>query len=198
AGGAGADAPLLPGPMAHGGVRRSACAERRRQWSSCNLPWTLRVGPTSVERQEGNETGVGMSTKRLGLISIGCLSALASAFAAAQTSAPDGRLAAVAAAPVTDDVLAPPGPADWLMYRRTYDAQRFSPLDQINRDNVANLERVWTKPLPPGTIEIIPLVYKGVMYLVTPGGREGPSEVLALDAATGDELWRYTPEGQAA
>jgi len=139
-----------------------------------------------------------MSTKRVGLISIGCLSALASAFAAAQTSAPSGRLAAVAAAPVTDEVLERPDPADWLMYSRTYDAQRFSPLDQINRDNVANLERVWTKPLPPGTIEIIPLVYKGVMYLVTPGGREGPSEVLALDAATGDELWRYTPEGQAS
>src|SRR5690606_6491293 len=109
-----------------------------------------------------------------------------------------GPLASVSAAPVTDGVLERPDPADWLMYSRTYDAQRFSPLDQIDRDNVGNLERVWTKPLPPGTIEIIPLVYKGVMYLVTPGGRDGPSEVVALDAATGDALWTYTPEGQAS
>src|SRR5690606_4460698 len=138
-----------------------------------------------------------MSTMRLDLISIGCLSLLAAGIAAAQSPAPSDALAAVAAAPVTDDVLERPDPADWLMYSRTYDAQRFSPLDQINRDNVAALEKAWTKPLPPGNIEIVPLVYKGVMYLVTPGGREGPSEVLALDAATGDELWRYTPEGQA-
>src|SRR5690606_15781483 len=128
----------------------------------------------------------GMSTKRVDTILIGCLSVLATGTAAAQSSAPQaGPLASVSAAPVTDGVLERPDPADWLMYSRTYDAQRFSPLDQIDRDNVGDLDRVWTKPLPPGTIEIIPLVYKGVMYLVTPGGRDGPSEVVALDAATG-------------
>ena len=75
--------------------------------------------------------------------------------------------------PVTDDVLKNPDAADWLMYSRTYDAQRFSPLDQINRSNVGTLERAWSKPLAAGPLEIIPIVYRGVMYLTTPGGRDG-------------------------
>jgi alcohol dehydrogenase (cytochrome c) len=97
--------------------------------------------------------------------------------------------------PVTDEMLANPDPADWLMYSRTYDAQRFSPLDQINRGNVARLAKAWTVPLPEGTIEIIPIVYRGIMYLSTPGGRGTGSGVWALDAATGAVLWKYEPEG---
>src|SRR5690606_33124156 len=55
--------------------------------------------------------------------------------------------------------------------------------------------RTWTKPLPAGPIEIVPIVYRGVMYLTTPGGRERSSAVWALDAATGELLWEYAPEG---
>jgi alcohol dehydrogenase (cytochrome c) len=97
--------------------------------------------------------------------------------------------------PVTDEVLRNPDAADWLMYSRTYDAQRFSPLDQIDRGNVGRLTRAWTKPLPDGVIEIIPIVYRGIMYLSTPGGRGSSSGVVALDAATGEVLWEYAPEG---
>src|SRR5690606_14127922 len=97
--------------------------------------------------------------------------------------------------PVTDEMLRNPDPADWLMYSRTYDAQRFSPLDQIHRGNVARLEKAWSTPRPDGVIEIIPIVYRGVMYLTTPGGRDGASAVRALDAATGDLLWEYQPDG---
>ncbi len=97
--------------------------------------------------------------------------------------------------PVTDEMLRNPDPADWLLYSRTYDAQRYSPLDQINRDNVGNLERVWSHDLPMGVIEVIPLVYNGVMYLATPGGRGNTSGVRALDATTGELLWEYQPEG---
>src|SRR5690606_6581119 len=97
--------------------------------------------------------------------------------------------------PVTDAMLRDPDPADWLMYSRTYDAQRFSPLDQIDRSNVGRLERAWTKPLPDGVIEVIPIVYRGVMYLVTPATREKSSAVWALDAATGELLWEHAPEG---
>ena len=100
--------------------------------------------------------------------------------------------------PVTDATLRNPDPSDWLMYSRTYDAQRFSPLDEINRGNVSRLERAWTKALPPGPLEIIPLVYRGVMFLTTPGGRDGPSGVWALDAANGELLWEYRPAGMAA
>src|SRR3989454_5409344 len=67
--------------------------------------------------------------------------------------------------PVTPAMLLNPGPDDWLMYSRTYDAQRYSPLNQINRQNVGRLTQVWSNPLPPGTIEIIPIVHDGVMYL---------------------------------
>ncbi len=117
--------------------------------------------------------------------------------AAAPVSAPGNRALeqAVERAPVTNAMLLHPDPSDWLMYSRTYDAHRFSPLDQINRDNVARLTRAWSVPLPQGTIETIPIVHAGVMYLVTPGGRGQASGVWALDAATGHVLWKYQPEG---
>jgi alcohol dehydrogenase (cytochrome c) len=70
-------------------------------------------------------------------------------------------------------MLAAPDAADWLLYSRTYDAQRFSPLDQINRGNVADLELAWTKPIPDGVIEVIPVVHDGVMYLPVPAGGGG-------------------------
>ena len=75
--------------------------------------------------------------------------------------------------PVTDAMLAAPDAADWLLYSRTYDAQRYSPLDQIDRSNVAELTRVWTKSIPEGLIEVIPIVYDGVMYLPVPAGGRG-------------------------
>ena len=43
-------------------------------------------------------------------------------------------------APLTEDNLKKPSPNDWLMYNRTYDAQRFSPLQQINKSNVGQLK----------------------------------------------------------
>ena len=45
--------------------------------------------------------------------------------------------------PVTQQMLENPSPNDWLMYSRTYDAQRFSPLKQINKQNVNQLRLVW-------------------------------------------------------
>jgi alcohol dehydrogenase (cytochrome c) len=100
--------------------------------------------------------------------------------------------------PVTDAMLRKPDAGDWLMYSRTYDAQRFSPLDQINRNNVSRLAPAWTKPLPPGPLEIIPLVHDGIMYITTPGGRDGASKVWALDATSGALVWEYAPPGNAA
>jgi alcohol dehydrogenase (cytochrome c) len=108
------------------------------------------------------------------------------------------RLRDVAASPVTDAMLRNPNPADWLMYSRTYDAQRYSPLDGINRGNVGSLALAWSKPLAAGQLEIIPLVHEGVMFLTTPGGRDSGSRVVALDAATGETLWEYVPPNMAA
>ena len=62
-----------------------------------------------------------------------------------------------------------PSPNDWLMYSRTYDAQRFSPLNQITKQNVGQLKQVWSKDMVTGTQESIPLVHDGVMYVMNPG-----------------------------
>lgn len=95
--------------------------------------------------------------------------------------------------PATDDVLASPPDGDWLNWRRTYDAHGFSPLAQIDRDNVGGLRVAWTWSLPNGPNEATPLVHDGVLFVHGYGDR-----VQALDAATGDLLWQYwrrLPEG---
>jgi alcohol dehydrogenase (cytochrome c) len=94
--------------------------------------------------------------------------------------------------PVTTEMLLNPSPEDWLMYSRTYDAQRFSPLKQINRQNVAQLHLAWERGMGQGQTETIPLVHNGVMYVVTPG-----AIVQALDAANGDLLWEYKRKAPA-
>jgi alcohol dehydrogenase (cytochrome c) len=91
--------------------------------------------------------------------------------------------------PATNDVLLNPPPGEWLMINRTYDEQRFSPLNQINKDNVSQLRMAWSRGLTPGTVESTPLVYQGVMYVVAPG-----AGVLAIDATTGDTIWEYFRE----
>ena len=51
---------------------------------------------------------------------------------------------------VTDDVLRSPSDADWLQWRRTYDGWGYSPLDQIDRENVGTLRLAWSRALNPG------------------------------------------------
>lgn len=105
--------------------------------------------------------------------------------------------------PVSEDMLLDPDPADWLMYSRTYDAQRFSPLDEINTTNVADLEEVWSNALVGGTIESIPIVHDGVMYAIVPVQSDGDDAVRtgiqALNAANGNLIWEYVrPSGGAS
>ena len=59
--------------------------------------------------------------------------------------------------PVTDAMLQAPDPADWLMWRRTLNSWGFSPLDQINRENVDEIRMVWSRDLAAGTGEVTPL-----------------------------------------
>ena len=88
--------------------------------------------------------------------------------------------------PVTQRMLENPSPSDWLMLSRTYDFQRFSPLDQINQQNVGRLRMAWARGMSPGAHELIPLVYRGVMYIANP-----VAVIQALDATDGDLLWEY-------
>ena len=87
---------------------------------------------------------------------------------------------------VTKEMLENPSPEDWLLFSRTYDAQRFSPLNQINKQNVGQLRLAWERGLANGQTEAIPLVHNGVMYVIAPG-----AAVEALDATNGDLLWEY-------
>jgi alcohol dehydrogenase (cytochrome c) len=88
--------------------------------------------------------------------------------------------------PVTQQMLENPSPDDWLMFSRTYDAQRFSPLKQITKQNVGQLRMTWTRGMGAGQTETIPIVHNGVMYVVNPG-----AVVQALDATSGNVLWEY-------
>jgi alcohol dehydrogenase (cytochrome c) len=89
--------------------------------------------------------------------------------------------------PVTADRLKNPEPGNWMLYRRTYDGQGYSPLDQINTSNVKSLTPVWT--FSTGVSEgheAPPIINNGVMFVATPMG-----QVIALNAKTGEEYWRY-------
>jgi alcohol dehydrogenase (cytochrome c) len=89
--------------------------------------------------------------------------------------------------PVTDDMLKNPPDADWLMWRRTYNGWGYSPLDQINKDNVKSLQLVWSWGLTPGgTTQETPLVHDGVLFV-----QNSTHLIQALDAATGQLLWQY-------
>ena len=88
--------------------------------------------------------------------------------------------------PVTEQELLNPDDEDWLIFRRTYDSQGFSPLDQINRSNVADMRLAWVWAMADGTNQPTPLVHDGVMYLANPG-----NVIQALDAAEGTLLWEY-------
>ena len=71
---------------------------------------------------------------------------------------------------------------DWRTINRDLAATRYSPLNDINRDNVARLHQAWTYPLRAFNTAV-PVVVDGVMYM------PAQNRVLALDAATGAEIW---------
>jgi len=89
--------------------------------------------------------------------------------------------------PVTEQELINPDPGDWLIYRRTYDSQGYSPLDQIDRSNVDGLGLEWVWAMADGTNQPTPLVHDGIMYLASP-----MNVIQALDATDGTLLWEYT------
>ncbi|MEZ5489106.1 MAG: PQQ-dependent dehydrogenase, methanol/ethanol family [Gammaproteobacteria bacterium] len=78
----------------------------------------------------------------------------------------------------------------WLSYGRTYDEQRYSPLDQINRDNVDQLGLAWYADVTTSRgQEATPLIVDGALYVSTAW-----SLVHAYDVRTGQPLWTYDPQ----
>lgn len=89
--------------------------------------------------------------------------------------------------PVTQERLNDPAPGEWPSKRRTLNGWGYSPLDQINRENVDELEVAWAfQTGTAGTIEWTPQVVNGVMFLQV--NNDG---VLAIDAENGDLIWEY-------
>lgn len=79
--------------------------------------------------------------------------------------------------------------AEWLSYGRTYAEDRFSPLDQVNRESVQNLGVAWSFELDTNRgQEATPLVIDGTIYFTSAW-----SKAFAVDARTGEEKWRYDP-----
>lgn len=94
---------------------------------------------------------------------------------------------------------------EWRVYGGDSGGTRFSPLQQINRETVSSLKRAWsyhtgevvrgneTDRHHTAPFETTPLIVDGMLYLSTPSNR-----VIALDAETGKEIWRYDPQAGAA
>ena len=98
----------------------------------------------------------------------------------------------IKAANVTDERLlnAEDEPEQWMMVGGTYEERHYSPLDEINRDNVENLQLAWHADYAVNLSQQgTPLYIDGVIYVSTAW-----SMVNAFDAATGELLWHYDPQ----
>ena len=112
---------------------------------------------------------------------------LGSASAQTNVAAAGSQTPAMQYKPVTAQELLDPPATDWLLPRRTYSGDAFSPLNQINTSNVKELRPVWS--FETGVVEgheSPPIVNNGIMFVTTPS-----AQVIALDAKTGDQLWRF-------
>ncbi|MGA1742595.1 MAG: PQQ-binding-like beta-propeller repeat protein [Pseudohongiellaceae bacterium] len=94
---------------------------------------------------------------------------------------------------VSDDELRNPDPADWLMIRGNHEAWSYSPLDQINQDNVGELRLAWIWSMSDiASNQTSPLVHDGILYLFNPGNK-----IQALRADTGELIWEQSLGGKA-
>ena len=82
-------------------------------------------------------------------------------------------------------------PGSWLTYGQNFKEQRFSELTQINTNTITRLGLAWAKQVGDYNMRMqgTPLVVDGVMYV-----SNGWSVIYALDATTGEEIWKYDPE----
>lgn len=112
--------------------------------------------------------------------------------AASQSATPVADRSAMDLQPVTAARIhsAAGNNADWLTHGRTYAEERNSPLAQINRSSVEDLGLAWSFELDTDRgQEATPLVIDGVIYFTSAW-----SKAFALDARTGEEIWRHDPE----
>lgn len=117
-------------------------------------------------------------------ISVSLTSLLAAQAATAQDSPIDK------VTPVTAEMLLNPSDGDWLMWRRTFNGWGYSPLEEINKENVKDLKLAWAWGMTPGgRSQETPLVHDGIIYI-----QNSTHLIQALDGATGDLIWEYQYE----
>lgn len=166
-------------------------------------PWVrraLRTGPdqpqsTASARSPRVSAIRGAGLPLTAILGLALVVAIASWFTDLRTiegTAPGAR------AQVPTDALGIPA-GEWHAYGRTGYGQRYSPLNQITPANVANLEVAWTyrtgdirgQPGDPEetTFQVTPLKIGNRLFLCTPH-----QNVIALDATTGQQIWRYEPQ----
>lgn len=103
---------------------------------------------------------------------------------------PDGPVASITVADASGLPDVDNEAGNWAVHGRTDDEQRYSPLHSIDRDTVARLGMAWQfKTGSTRGLEATPLVVDGVMYTTSIW-----SEVFALNAKTGELIWRYDPQ----
>lgn len=96
----------------------------------------------------------------------------------------------IAVADINTQAIIDQADSDWLSYGRDYREQRYSPLDQINSSNVAQLGLAWSFSTDHNRgLEATPIIADGVMYF-----SGNWSTVYAVDAKTGTLLWKYDPQ----
>ena len=163
-------------------------------------PWVTR--PLFSRREAAAEAGEadGLSARTARAPLLGCLVLFAAVAVASWVVDPhrtDGALPAARAELPADALGVPPG--EWHAYGRSDYGQRYSPLNQITPENVSRLELAWHyktgdvrgEPWEPEetTFEVTPLKIGERLYLCTPH-----QAVIALDATSGEEVWRYDPK----
>ena len=80
-------------------------------------------------------------------------------------------------------------PNNWLSHGRNYEEQRYSTLEDINKNNIKNLELAWSFDMnSTRALEATPIVDNGIMFLTSEW-----SIVYAINAKTGEEIWSYDP-----
>jgi len=161
-------------------------------------PWVRR----SLQRADGAAPawGAGLAPARAVLclaLAVSAALAVLSWFRAPHELA--GRLESRPAADAAPEAAAPVPPGEWHAYGRTGEGQRHSPLAQITPANVDQLRLAWEfrtgdrrgRPGDPEetTYEVTPLKVGNRLFLCTPH-----QSVIALDATTGRQLWRFDPQ----
>ena len=136
-----------------------------------------------------------MILSRISLPNLALAGLLAFSAGCQRNSSAPAAADATPAAPQVDSARIAAGdsePGNWLSTGRTYNEQRYSPLDKVNAGNVAKLGLAWTYKVDIDRgAEATPIVADGVMY--TTGAY---SIVYAINARSGELLWKYDPQVQ--